>query len=53
MHYENSSKQDYQTFLDILSEMVSNNMEKQIQKGDDLGARDDTTIQPSKQPSTN
>lgn len=52
MHYENTSKQDYQTFLDIMSEMVSNYMEKQIQKGDDLGARDDTTIRPNKQPST-
>lgn len=52
MHYENTSKQDYQTFLDILSEMVSTYMEKQTQKGDGRCARDDATIQQSKQSST-
>jgi len=52
MQYESTSKHDYQTFLDILSEMVSNNMKQQIQKGADLGARNDATIQSTKQPST-
>lgn len=52
MYFGESSKHEYQTFIDILTEMVSNYMEKQSQKGDGYDARDDESFQPTKSTST-
>lgn len=52
MNFEESSKQAYQTVVNILTEMVSNYMENQSHKGDDYGARDDESIQPTKSTGT-
>jgi len=52
MYFEESSKHEYQTFIDILTEMVANYMEKQSQKGEALCARDNQAIQSSESSST-
>lgn len=49
MQFEDTPTHEYQTFIDILTEMVSIYMERQSEEGESRCARDDAKIQQSKQ----
>lgn len=47
MYFEESSKHEYQTFIDILAEMVSNYVASQSKKGDSKSGGSDQIEQPA------